>query len=77
MENVRHNLCNLSEICVIILRMQIRRKRMKKKKKKKKYRKPAIRSEKIFETAALACGKCPSASQPVWMGSCPRAKYGT
>ena len=27
-------------------------------KKKKKYQKPAIKSEKIFETAALACAKC-------------------
>lgn len=27
-------------------------------KKKKPYKKPAIKTEKIFETAALACGKC-------------------
>lgn len=27
-------------------------------KKKKKYTKPDIKSEKIFETAALACAKC-------------------
>lgn len=27
-------------------------------KKKKKYEKPAMKTEKIFETAALACGKC-------------------
>ena len=27
-------------------------------KKKKKYQKPDIKSEKIFETAALACAKC-------------------
>jgi hypothetical protein len=27
-------------------------------KTKKKYEKPVIKSEKIFETAALACGKC-------------------
>jgi len=26
--------------------------------KKKKYEKPRIKTEKIFETAALACGKC-------------------
>ena len=26
-------------------------------KKKKPYKKPALKSEKIFETAALACGK--------------------
>lgn len=27
-------------------------------KKKKPYVKPTIRTEKVFETAALACGKC-------------------
>jgi len=27
-------------------------------KKKKKYEKPKIKTQKIFETAALACGKC-------------------
>ncbi len=27
-------------------------------KKKKKYSKPAMKTEKVFETAALACGKC-------------------
>lgn len=27
-------------------------------KKKKTYSKPAIKTEKVFETAALACGKC-------------------
>jgi len=27
-------------------------------KTRKKYVKPVIKSEKIFETAALACGKC-------------------
>ena len=27
-------------------------------KKKKPYSKPAIKTEKVFETAALACGKC-------------------
>jgi len=29
-------------------------------KKKKPYTKPEIKSEKVFETAALACGKCQS-----------------
>lgn len=29
-------------------------------KKKKKYVKPAMKTEKIFETAALACAKCQS-----------------
>jgi len=32
----------------------------KKAKKKKPYTKPAIESEKILESAALACGKCQS-----------------
>jgi len=27
-------------------------------KKKKTYSKPSIKTEKVFETAALACGKC-------------------
>ena len=27
-------------------------------KSKKKYAKPELKSEKVFETAALACGKC-------------------
>lgn len=27
-------------------------------KKRKKYEKPVIKTDKIFETAALACGKC-------------------
>jgi hypothetical protein len=27
-------------------------------KKKKVYVKPALKTEKVFETAALACGKC-------------------
>jgi hypothetical protein len=27
-------------------------------KKKKIYEKPKMRTEKVFETAALACGKC-------------------
>ncbi|MEW5951131.1 MAG: hypothetical protein AB1637_04495 [Elusimicrobiota bacterium] len=27
-------------------------------KKKKKYEKPAVKTDKVFETAALACGKC-------------------
>lgn len=28
--------------------------------KKKKYEKPVMKTEKVFETAALACGKCTS-----------------
>jgi hypothetical protein len=39
------------------------------KKKKKKYVKPRIKSEKIFETAALACGKC-TAGNPITGGAC-------
>ena len=33
-------------------------KKDKKKDKKKAYKKPSIESEKILESAALACGKC-------------------
>ncbi len=29
-------------------------------KKKKNYEKPEMKTEKVFETAALACGKCRS-----------------
>lgn len=36
---------------------------------KKKYQKPTIQSEKIFETAALACGKCISGN-PIYRGQC-------
>lgn len=39
------------------------------KKKKKKYQKPKVVSEKIFEQAALACGKCISGN-PVFKGGC-------
>ncbi len=47
---------------------------MKQKKKeckqhKKKYQKPKIVSEKIFEQAALACGKCISGN-PVFVSGC-------
>jgi len=38
-------------------------------KPKKKYQKPFIKSEKIFETAALACGKCISGN-PIFRGQC-------
>ncbi|MGA2091055.1 MAG: hypothetical protein ABSH12_06305 [Endomicrobiales bacterium] len=37
--------------------------------KKKVYSKPKIRSEKIIETAALACGKCQSTG-PILQGGC-------
>lgn len=40
-----------------------------KKEKKKKYQKPKIVSEKIFEQAALACGKCISGN-PVFKSGC-------
>ncbi len=39
------------------------------KKKKKKYVKPEIKKEKIFEQAALACGKCISGN-PVYKAAC-------
>lgn len=38
------------------------------KKKKKPYKKPSIKSEKILESAALACGKCLTNS-PTGVGS--------
>jgi len=36
--------------------------------KKKKYSKPKVKTEKVFETAALACGKC--ISGPTWNPNC-------
>jgi hypothetical protein len=43
-----------------------------KKKAKKPYEKPCIRSQKVFETAALACGKC--ASGPISQFACRQVK---
>ncbi|MCS7231852.1 MAG: hypothetical protein RMJ67_06920 [Elusimicrobiota bacterium] len=40
-----------------------------KKNKKKKYIKPKITSEKIFEQASLACGKCISGN-PIFISGC-------
>ncbi|MFH1074495.1 MAG: S24/S26 family peptidase [Candidatus Firestonebacteria bacterium] len=37
-------------------------------KKKEKYEKPALKSQKIFETSTLACGKCNSG--PIKLPSC-------
>ncbi|MCX5776322.1 MAG: hypothetical protein NTX32_01620 [Candidatus Firestonebacteria bacterium] len=37
-------------------------------KKKEKYEKPKIKSQKIFETATLACGKCYSG--PIYQPAC-------
>jgi hypothetical protein len=39
------------------------------KKKKKRYEKPAIISEKVFETEALACAKC-IGHFPIFQASC-------
>jgi hypothetical protein len=39
---------------------------------KKKYIKPKIKTEKIFETAALACGKCQSG--PIGQLACKTVK---
>jgi hypothetical protein len=36
---------------------------------KKAYKKPSIKSEKIIETAALACGKC-IAGNPIAQAAC-------
>lgn len=41
-------------------------------KKKKPYVKPAIKTEKVFETAALACGKC--IAGPISQLSCKTLK---
>ena len=43
-----------------------------KKKDKKPYEKPTIHSEKVFETAALACGKC--INGPVSQFACRQVK---
>jgi len=41
-------------------------------KKKKTYEKPKIKTEKVFETAALACGKC--ATGPINQLACKTLK---
>ncbi|MFH1538808.1 MAG: hypothetical protein ABIH66_07600 [bacterium] len=41
-------------------------------KDKKPYERPGIVSERIFETNALACGKCPNTSQVSVGGACIR-----
>ncbi|MBN2407026.1 MAG: hypothetical protein JXJ19_04965 [Elusimicrobia bacterium] len=38
-------------------------------KKRKKYVRPAVKSEKIIETAALSCGKC-TIGLPFWDPNC-------
>ncbi|OGS20918.1 MAG: hypothetical protein A3J83_09235 [Elusimicrobia bacterium RIFOXYA2_FULL_40_6] len=38
--------------------------------KRKPYKKPIIRSEKVFETAALACGKCIAGNPIFKSGGC-------
>jgi len=43
------------------------------KKAKKPYKKPFITSEKIIETAALACGKC-IAGNPISQAACKSFK---
>jgi hypothetical protein len=40
--------------------------------KKKKYIKPKIKTQKVFETAALACGKC--LSGPINQLACKTVK---
>jgi len=44
-----------------------------KNKDKKPYQKPMIKSEKVIETAALACGKCTGGS-PISQGACKSVK---
>jgi len=41
-------------------------------KKKKTYEKPRLKTEKVFETAALACGKC--LSGPISQLACKTVK---
>ncbi len=41
-------------------------------KKKKPYKKPEMKTEKVFETAALACGKC--LSGPIHQLACKSLK---
>lgn len=41
---------------------------------KKPYEKPAVVSEKVFETSALACGKCSNPVQISVGGGCSRGK---
>ncbi|MFH1369182.1 MAG: hypothetical protein ABII64_08660 [Elusimicrobiota bacterium] len=43
------------------------------KKNKKPYVKPSVKSEKIIETAALACGKC-IAGNPIYQAACKSYK---
>lgn len=42
------------------------------KNKKKPYKKPAMKTERVFETAALACGKCQSG--PTGQAACRSLK---
>lgn len=41
---------------------------------KKPYEKPAVVSEKVFETSALVCGKCPNSNQMSLGGACVRGR---
>ena len=41
---------------------------------RKPYQKPAVESERIFETTALACGKCSNPSQVTFGGACARGR---
>jgi hypothetical protein len=41
-------------------------------KRKKKYQPPGVESKEIYEVNALACGKCPSASNISLGGGCLR-----
>ena len=42
-------------------------------KNKKTYQKPSVKSERIIETAALACGKC-IANSPIYQATCKTYK---
>ena len=41
---------------------------------RKPYAKPAVESERIFETTALACGKCSNPQQVTFGGACARGR---
>lgn len=39
---------------------------------RKPYSKPAVESERVFETTALGCGKCQNPQQVTFGGACAR-----
>ena len=41
---------------------------------RKKYQKPQVTSERVFETNALACGKCQNVNQLSFGAACARGR---